>query len=123
MKENFIYGIKVVPRFGENGVAYDGFQGIVIDILYPISQVSIYKMINKEDGYYVDNYVKIPFKDLFTYSESGKMGSDFLISETQNHFGEDVPIAFTSNMRDFFLLLDQAVDRSEKTLIKSLNHD
>ena len=96
------HGIPVVP---DNG--FGEFEGVVItsnSIHY--FQISLYKTVRRNGGYYIDCSLDIPFEETLEYSlASGKEKLDFLCSKAKE-FSPGSNIAITEDLRRHLSLMD-----------------
>ena len=114
--EDFIYGMRIVPRYDKNGVIYGGAEGIVIGKSYINNgNICICKMVYKEDGYFPKFTVTINFKEVLEHSStSGEEKAKFLYSEAMQYNKENEPIFICEDLVLALKLLDVSWHRREK---------
>ena len=78
-----IYGIRVVPKKDEEGIIFGGFVGIVINCVYnQYNAIDLLKMIQNEDGYFVESSVELDFAKVRENSQtSGEDKAKYLYSQ------------------------------------------
>lgn len=113
-----IYGIRIVPYRDDNKVNFGMFEGIVISCsLSDFDKIEISKMVNRNNGYFVDSWISIPYEDVIAHSNtSGKAKAEFLISKAKELAKENGEIAICDTLVPHLSLLDFSYENLQKIL-------
>ncbi|MBR3152424.1 MAG: hypothetical protein IKF52_02275 [Clostridia bacterium] len=103
-----IYGIRVVPKQDENGLAFGGFIGIVINCTYGhYNNIDILKMVQDQNGYYVESSVTLDFLKVQENSQtSGKAKAEYLLFQAEQFAEGYEKIAICETLVPDFMMLD-----------------
>lgn len=112
-----IYGMRIVPRRDENGLVYGGFEGIIIEpTVQGYDFIEISKMVVRDDGYYCDSWIAVPWEETIEHCKSGEEKVRFLCSQAKRISDGDEEIAICDSLIPNLLLLDYAYNQIQKIL-------
>lgn len=116
--EENIYGIRIVPYHDDNKVKFGRFEGIVISCsLSNFDKIEISKMVNRNNGYFVDSWISLPYEDVIQHSNtSGKAKAEFLISKAKEFANGNEDIAICDTLIPHLKLLDSSWKNSQQLL-------
>lgn len=117
--ERTIYGIRIVPHEDKKGIRYGKFEGIVISCcsVLDIDSIVISKMIIKDNGYFTDSFISIPYEELSPHNNtSGKAKAEFLVSKAKDLAKGNEEIAICDTLIPHLRLMDFSWERSQKLL-------
>ena len=117
-QEDFIYGMRIIPRRDETGLAFGGFEGIVINSTFQgYDFIEISKNVRRDGGYYTDSFVTIPWEETLKHStSSGKEKAEFLYSEAKKFSKGNEEIAICDNLASHIYLLDYCWNQLQEIL-------
>lgn len=103
-----IYGIQVVPHYDKNGTEYGMFEGVVISCsLLDFDKIQISKMIKRDNGYFVDSWINIPYEEVIEHGKtSGQAKAEFLICKAKELAKEGEKIAICDTLVPHLKLKD-----------------
>lgn len=93
-----IYGMQIVPDKDKNGLAFGGFEGIVISRVGAFDPIEISKMINKDNGYFTETFIQVPYEELLKHMSSAKEEATFLYSKALDLVKANEEIAISNNL-------------------------
>ena len=115
--ENEIYGIRIVPKEDESGLAFGGFEGIVIYSFAGYNNIEISRVEKTENGgYHTAFFIKIPFEETIEHTTSGRAKAEFLLSEAKKFAKEGEEIAICGTLVPNLEALDIWWDNFQKML-------
>lgn len=119
MKNNkqTIYGVRIVPSQDENGLAFGGFEGIVISCSsLGLSTIEILKLTKKDEGYFSKAMPLSQQEVLDHVDTSGEAEAEFLISEAKKFAKENEEIAICDRLVPHFVLKDESWKQLQQLL-------
>lgn len=115
--ENYYNGMRIVPHKDENGVAFAGFEGLVICSTKGYSFIEIYKTAWESSGFYIKSSIVVPFEETLAHSsESGIKKLNFLCSKAKELQKENEEIAICDELAVHLRLMDASWNDVQRLL-------